>query len=365
MHTSTENTSNYNWPNIGFDAKRYFNNQTGLGNYARWLINGLAEDEQMKLHLYHTKRVKTSDRFVVHSPKYAFKPAAAVWRSKGITKDLVNQSVKLYHGLSNEIPLGLKKAGIKSVVTIHDLINMRFPENYNSIDLRIYEQKLQHAIENADAIVTPSIQTKVDILSYFDTDSDKISVIPLSISPPLKAKKKANVSPYVLCVSGFSKRKNLENLVEAYGGLDSNVKLIIAGREGDSFKKVDRLAKNFTNIVLELNPSNEQLAELYTNALCCVYPSVFEGFGIPILEAMSYGKAVATSNVSSMPEVGGKAAIYFDPNDIADIQKSIQDILKPETRMHLESAIDEQIAKFDSATLLDRYKSLYQNVLNS
>ncbi len=351
---------------IGFDAKRYFNNQTGLGNYSRWLINGVSQNTNFECDLYTPKKAvsKLTD---IHYPEGLNKLIPSLWRSKFICSDLRKNGVSVYHGLSNELPFGIHKTGIKSVVTIHDLINKRYPEYYNSIDRRIYDRKLRYAQHAADRIVVPSEQTKTDLIKYYHTPANKIQVIPLSIPP---RGKRANVEfaydkPYMLCVSSFSKRKNLVNLVLAYMATSSDIHLVIAGKKGDTYAEIANLCKDNEKIQLMNDVTSDKLGLLYDKAQFCIYPSVFEGFGIPILEAFSYGKTVATSNVSSMPEVGGDAVQYFDPLSVQSISIALLELLRDEKRSFLESKIESQLKKFNNDVLISRYSSLYEELLNS
>jgi glycosyltransferase involved in cell wall biosynthesis len=351
---------------IGFDAKRYFHNSTGLGNYARWLINEMVREPELSVHIYSTKKEDISGNFTFHSPENYLKTFSSVWRSRVIVKDLLRDQVKIYHGLSNELPFGIHNTPIKSVVTIHDLINLRFPENYNAIDLRIYRRKLDYAIKQSNAIVTPSIQTKIDILENFEVEESKIHVIQLSnaLSPNIYTLN--HIVPYILCVSSFNKRKNIVNLVKAYQASNiTNTKLILAGRDGDTSREVVALAESVPGVEIIPNPDENKIAELYNHALFCVYPSLFEGFGLPILEAFSYGKTVATSNISSMPEVGGNAALYFNPYEIKDMSNALNKLMSENERTSLMDQIPIQMKKFESKELIKSYMKIYKAIITS
>jgi glycosyltransferase involved in cell wall biosynthesis len=348
---------------IGFDAKRYFNNSTGLGNYARWLVDGLAQRNAYEYHLYQPNEISQTVNLPVHSPIGISKASPSLWRSRFVCSRLEADGIDIFHGLSNEIPFGIHKTNIKAVVTIHDLINKRYPKNYRSIDKIIYNRKLHYAQKHATKIITPSEQTKADLIHYFGTDKNKVDVIPLSVQPRKHAEHTNQVEgPYMLCVSGFSKRKNIPTLIKSYLGLYTNVKLVLAGQKGDTYKEVKALAKHNPNIIIKTNVSNAELDSLYQHSLFCVYPSLFEGFGIPILEAFSYGKTVATSNLSSMPEVGGYAALYFNPLDVDEITKTLRLMLQQDNRAGLESLIISRLSHFDSEKLLARYEALYQSL---
>ena len=349
---------------IGFDAKRYFNNNSGLGNYARWLVDGLARRQKFDYHLYQPKEVSQKVDLPLHHPKGIAKATPSMWRSKFVCSRLENDKIDIFHGLSNEIPFGIHKTNTKTVVTIHDLINKRYPENYGAIDRIVYNKKLYYAQKHAAKIITPSEQTKEDIITFYGTSANKIAVIPLSLQVNNFASDTSNIhGDYMLCVSSFNRRKNLPRLVKAYTTLENcTTKLIIAGHSGDSFKEVQNLASGNPNIILMQNIKADELSSLYKSALFCIYPSIFEGFGIPILEAFSHGKTVATSNISSMPEVGGDAATYFDPTEIASISLALKSLLEPMNRSKLEHKIAERLAIFKTPRLLEQYEELYTSL---
>lgn len=348
---------------IGFDAKRYFKNTTGLGNYSRWLVKLIAQSKKHQLFLFHSKPEKEAGLPVIGPSN--FKLSSKLWRVRGIVKDLQKQRIDLYHGLSNELPFGIHKSGIKTVVTVHDLIQKRYPENYKLVDRTIYNRKIKYAQNYADAIVVPSTQTKKDLIHYFQTAEEKIHVIPLGIPSALKAEANRHPKPYILCVSGFSRRKNLVRLVRAFK--DSQIKdvdLIIAGKKGDMFNRVHYLSRNNDNIVLMPDISEQTKADLYAHAEFCIYPSLYEGFGIPVLEAFTYGKALATSKTSSLTEVGGKGAIYFDPENSTSITHCLETLhFSTEHRKHLEAEIEGQMKLFNNESITNKYLELYSSIL--
>ncbi len=349
---------------IGFDAKRYFNNITGLGNYSRWLIDNLNNQIPQSIFLFHSdKSFYQKKDFNVITPRYSL--LKAIWRSWLVTKNLKKEKIDIYHGLSNEIPFGIHKTGIKSVVTIHDLINKRYPENYQLIDRWIYDLKLRYAQKYADVIITVSEQTKKDIVKYYNTNETKIKVIPIGIAQR-QIKPVESPSPYILCVSSFTKRKNLKALVQAFKSIeDKDIKLKIVGSYGETANEIQSLAKKDPRIELHFNISNEELNDLYTKCQFCVYPSLFEGFGIPILEAFSYGKAIATSNISSMPEVGKDAALYFNPNDPNHIREAIIQLMDNDTRYEYVKKIPTTLKSFDNHVLINAYKSVYSKLMTT
>ena len=349
---------------IGFDAKRYFNNITGLGNYSRWLIKNLNKQLPKSIFLFHTEpKFINTENLTVFNPKYYL--LKSLWRSWSVIRKLKKERIDIYHGLSNEIPFGIHKTGIKSIVTIHDLINKRYPNNYKLIDRWVYNLKLSYAQKHADVIITVSDQTKKDIIHYYNTNETKIKVIPIGMTKR-KIKSEQPSTPYILCVSSFTKRKNLKALVRAFKFIKSkDINLKIAGSQGDTSQQIIKLAEDDPRIELHFNISDEQLDKLYIKCQFCIYPSLFEGFGIPILEAFSYGKTIATSNISSMPEVGKDAAMYFNPRDSNSIRMSILQLMDDDIRNSYENKIPNTIKSFDSKVLINTYKSIYSELMTT
>ena len=157
--------------NIGFDAKRAYHNGTGLGHYSRTLLHSLSE--YYPEHQYYLFNPKSSTSFEVRGnninevlPKgFLNKIFSSAWRSSWVKKDLQKLKIDLYHGLSHEIPLGIHKTGIKSVVTIHDLIFERFPQQFNKINVQLFRKKFTYACKHSDKIIAISQQTKKDIIN--------------------------------------------------------------------------------------------------------------------------------------------------------------------------------------------------------
>ena len=196
---------------VGLDAKRIVRNGTGLGSYGRTLVNDLLRrgDSELELRLYAPDEGKDSLRGqIIEGATFCYPTAKlsgtigalrkAWWRSKGIVKDLKRDSVSVFHGLSGELPMGLREAGIPGVVTIHDLIFMRHPEYYHRIDTKIYEWKFRQTLREASHIIAISERTRQDILELGGAEyADRISVIYQSFSPrftkEISASKKAEV----------------------------------------------------------------------------------------------------------------------------------------------------------------------------
>lgn len=337
--------------NIGFDAKRAFHNGTGLGHYSRTLLHSLSE--YYPEHQYYLFNPKASNSFSVEGNNiqevlpqgFLNKTFSSAWRSSWVKKDLQRLKIDIYHGLSHEIPVGIQKIGIKSVVTIHDLIHERYPEQYNAIDVKIYSKKFRYACANADTIIAISEQTKRDIIEFYKTSEEKITVCYQSCNPAFgkqvsleekeRIKKLYNLpEQFFLYVGSIIERKNLLNNCKAMFLLrnELNIPLIVIGEGGKYKQQVkDYIRQNGLEekiIFLSENPvakssqsfkSAIDFPAIYQSAIAMIYPSFFEGFGIPVLEALWSKLPVITSNISCLPEAGGDGAYYVNPASAEEI----------------------------------------------
>jgi glycosyltransferase involved in cell wall biosynthesis len=347
--------------NIGFEAKRAFTNGTGLGHYSRTLVSSLAKyfaDNQYFLFTpKHTNLFGEAEQFsnieIVTPQNFPSNLLTAAWRSSWVKNDLKAKNIDVFHGLSHEIPVGIEKTRIKSVVTIHDLIFERNPEQYSSIDVKIYRKKFKHACEKANRIIAISQQTKDDIIDFYKIDANKIDICYQSCNPSFAIKvtndELARVQQfyklpkqYFLYVGSIIERKNLLLICQALQALKGtiNIPLVVIG-DGGKYKEIVRkyLAENkLDNDVIFLSEkfqnaefkSAKDFPAIYQQALCMIYPSTFEGFGIPVLEALWSNIPVITSNVSCMPETGGDAAFYINPTSINEMADAILQVSKNE-----------------------------------
>ena len=335
---------------IGFDSKRLYCNFTGLGNYSRALVKNIqALYSDNEYFLYSPKIKKAPEttffydnsNFKTYLAKTVFK---AYWRSFSISSQLKKDGVQLYHGLSNELPVNLKKYNIKSVVTIHDLIFKILPETYPLIDRNIYDFKFRKACLLADKVIAISNSTKTDIVNFYGINPNKIEVIYQSCSSlfyePIEQQQRISLNEqynlpnqYLLSVGSVEKRKNLKLIIEAYQHLDPEhkVPLVIIGR-GKAYKKevLDLIASNrLENKVTWITDlkDNKVLRAIYQKATALVYPSFYEGFGLPIVESLLSKTPVITSNISSLPEAGGPNSLYINPKCPKELAHAITKIL--------------------------------------
>ena len=369
---------------IGYDAKRYFLNQTGLGNYARTLIDGLSQHAHLlELHLYTAQSGNMLDtvpeRVLVHQPHTLFgRIFQSNWRNQGIVKDLIANDISIFHGLSNELPLGIEKTAIKTVVTIHDLIFLKYPELYKPIDRMIYNQKVASAVKRANRIVACSKQTAKDLTHFYGVSSDKISVIYQDCNPVFKSMVSAELpaliankyqlsDSYILAVGTLEKRKNQLNLLKAFEQAKlPNTQLVFVGKKADLYPQMAAFVqeKKLRDKVLFLdNVPLLELPALYQMASAFAYVSYEEGFGIPLLEAMWSGVPILTGNKSCLPEIAGDAALCIDPLSLTEMTEALTFMLSDESlRAMLVQNGFERALQFDSKRLAAQWQELYASL---
>jgi len=332
---------------IGFDAKRAFTNMTGLGNYSRYTINALARMyPENNYSLYTPSRGDSHlydppENVVISMPNTAWsKNLKSYWRSIGISKQLAGDHIDLYHGLSNEIPMNIEKTGVRSVVTIHDLIFLKFPKLYNTIDRQIYLRKAKNAVESADHIIAISKQTRDDLVELLGADKNKTSIVYQGCNPwfyvqeseeqKIKIRAKYTLpNEYLLYVGTIEERKNLLDIVRAIHTKNIDIPLVAVGRKTPYFDKVKAymMENNVKNVHFYHHIENNDLPSVYQQATAFIYPSSYEGFGIPVLEALNSGIPVVTSKGGCLEETAGKGGIFATPGDVGELGEAIKSVV--------------------------------------
>lgn len=350
---------------IGFDAKRIVRNGTGLGGYGRTLVNDLIRRNggDMELLLYAPDMGRDHLRQqIIQDPHARFvypkgnpcRLSRDLWRVKGIVSQLKADGVQLFHGLTGELPLGIKKSGIKTVVTIHDLIFMRHPEYYNWLDVKIYEWKFRQTLKEADRIIAISECTKRDIIELGGISGDNIDVIYQSCNPrfltshlsPLNSQPSSptphlsslnaqrstlNVPHrYMLCVGTIEERKNLMLALRSLAHLPEDIHLVAVGKQTKYAALVEAEAEKLglkSRLHMLSGVSDADLQTIYSLAEVFVYPSRYEGFGIPIIEAIFSGLPVVACTGSCLEEAGGPDCLYVHPDDVEGFAQCVSRML--------------------------------------
>lgn len=369
---------------IGYEAKRVFHNKTGLGNYSRDLIRILAYFYPTnEYYLYNPKKSKqtlfeiSQENIVEKLPSTTFyKKFYNIWRQKGIISDLKKDNIALFHGLSGELPSGLKKHKIKSIVTIHDLIFVRYPNLYSFFDRKIHFYKFKKAAQETDLVIAISEQTKKDIIDFLKIPEHKIKVVYQGCQAIFKqtftdnekreVQKKYNLSSqFLLSVGTVEERKNALTIVKAIKDIDTT--LILIGKETNYSQEIRNYIsenKMENKVVFLKNVSSKELAIIYQLASIFIYPSIFEGFGIPIIEALFSKTPVITNKNGVFPEAGGPNSIYIDPFDVTDLNSKINMLLRNDKlRKEIADKGFEYVQKFKdeviAVELMQCYNSLF------
>jgi len=301
-----------------------------------------------------------------------------MWRTYGISKDLQRDKIDLYHGLTHELPRSINKLNCAKVVTIHDVIFKRHPEFFPATDRAIYNLKWNHSIKTADKIIAISEHTKSDIIEYFNVKPEKIEVIYNTCDPifynAIENNSKENQlqlpKNYMLSVGSIEPRKNFEAIIKALSQIPKSqrINLVIVG--GGKEKNKKKLLKLIESLDLEKivqirsDISNDNIVEVYKRAEFLVYPSHYEGHGLPITESLLCGTPVIASGTSSMKEAGGPDCIYIEPNEIGSITSAITILLDD---AHLRDSIltkghQYAMKKFDRQSIASQTLNLYRSI---
>ena len=374
---------------IGFDGKRAVQNFTGLGNYSRYIVDILCQFGPENEYVLYAPKKRENKRLDKLTKQYqqlqlsypttsSWKKFSSLWRVWGVTRQLEKEKIDIFHGLSNELPLNIHQSEVKSIVTIHDLIFLRYPQYYHSIDRKIYTYKFRKACENADKIIAISECTKRDIIEFFRIPADKIEVVYQGCDPsfihPIAEEKKREVRAkyqlpdhYILNVGSIEERKNALSAVQALMMLPEQIHLVIVGRHTEYTDKVEHFIKEnkleervhiISNVPFDDLPAFYQLAEIF------VYPSRFEGFGIPIIEALYSGIPVVAATGSCLEEAGGPDSIYVHPDDIKGMADALKQIYTdPERKKNMIEKGHSFAKRFSEEKQAEEILNIYKKLM--
>lgn len=378
---------------IGFDAKRAVRNKTGLGNYSRLTIKTVADaigadnvtlfspDPIVETLRYEwLEGISRPELLTWETPRpNTSKLGATLWRTFGITRQLAHGDLNLYHGLSNELPLNINQAGVASVVTMHDVIYRRLPQCYNTADRFLYDLKYGRSCRNATRIIAISERTAQDVVEFYGVDRSKIDVIyqgcssifhvPVESDKVNRVKERYGINGrYVIQVGTIEYRKNLELSVKALSALPPDVTLVAIGRDRKGYLlKVMRTARDLgvaNRIKVISGAPFEDLPALYAGAEISLYPSRYEGFGLPVLESLSIGTPVIAATGSCLEEAGGSAAFYVDADDANALAQISNKILSPGfNKGEITHAGKEHAARFNATDIAGALLKTYHRAI--
>lgn len=376
--------------NIGFDAKRAVANNTGLGNYSRLVVDVLSDLYPLNNYMLYAPKINNTARVatLLNRPnvrlmgpdKSLWRHASALWRvQSGITNQLVRDGVQLFHGLSNELPLDIVRSGIPSVVTIHDLIFRRCPDGYKAIDRQIYDYKFRHAAVNASRIIAISECTKRDLMDLYHIPESRITVVYQGCNPvfsePVTAEQQADVrqrlslpDSFIVMVGTVEPRKNQLLAIQAMPSLPQETSLVIIGRGRMGYD--DTLRHEIRRLHLESRVrmlpfvESHYLPAVYSLATAAAYPSRYEGFGIPVIEAINSGTPVIAATGSCLEEAGGPGALYVSPDSPEEFASAASRLLFDSNLRHsMVAAGREWTQKFSRTNFASGIMAVYDSVL--
>ena len=369
---------------IGYDAKRAYHNRTGLGNYSRGLINGMLRMfPEEDYFLFNTKPSSLyqprgkSVLEVLPERGWSIK-FPALWRSFALGRLAHRYQLDIYHGLSHELPIDTSSRNVKWVLTVHDLIFLRYPGYYKAIDRFLYTFKLKRACRRADRIVAISQQTKKDLVSLLSVPQEKISVIyqdcDAAFREEVSDQRKSAIKrhyrlpdKYILQVGTIEERKNLLLSVKALKYTDPEMVLVVVGRETPYLKTVKKAIATLglqQRVHFLYQVPFSDLPAIYQLAQIFLYPSRYEGFGIPIVEALHSLVPVIAATGSCLEEAGGPNSLYTDPDDEQGLAKKMRDVWhNTELRLHMIREGRKHAERFHTDRLSNELRSLYTQLL--
>lgn len=365
---------------IGFDAKRAFLNNTGLGNYSRTIIQSLCE--HFPEHHYYAFTPKTgpdvyteqllrySNLELVTAPRLTPK---SMWRSWGIVGTIRNKNLDVYHGLSNELPFNARRMSCKKIVTIHDLIFESHPELYKPIDRKIYHYKFKNACIQADSVIAISDYTRNELIRRYAIPGDKIRVLYQDAAPIFKQAytgiqieevrhKYGLPEAFILQVGTLEKRKNAAATIQALLHLDKKLPLVLVGRPTPYRQELEALIARHhleAQVLFLDKVSYYDLPLIYRQATVFIYPSRIEGFGIPVLEGLYSGVPVIAATGSCLEEAGGSETLYFHPDDPAALAQHINNVTSGSFHVD-KTKLREHLSRFEPLHLSQQLMHIYQ-----
>jgi len=346
---------------IGIDASRAARSQrTGVEEYSYQLIKELAAQDSQNQYRLYSDRELPAELMKRLPPNFEVRvlPFFRLWTQVRLAWELFRNPPDVLWVPASAMPVFHSR---RTIVTIHGLEFEYFPEAYNALARSYLRFSTKLAVRQAWRLLVVSENTKQDLIEKYNCDPKKIFVVPNGYSRPEVATARADETlsrynlkeqSYFIFTGRLEKRKNLRRLIEAFNRFKSHgdypAKLLLAGKEGFGSTLIkEKISESpfVKDIVVPGYVDKSDFAIFLHSARAMVYPSLYEGFGIPILESLSVETPVICSRISSLPEVGGDAVTYFDPVDVSDIARKMTAVWE---RLNLpdDQVIARQLAKF-------------------
>jgi glycosyltransferase involved in cell wall biosynthesis len=354
---------------ICIDTSPAVHRRAGLGRYAQELTAALlaADAENEYVAFYHRPRDAQIDPPLDRVPHLTTSLDTKPWRfaallgqSLNIPQDRMFPGIDLFHATDHLLP---RLTRIRTVFTLHDLIFRLYPGTHKPLNRWFLTLVMPSFLRAADAVITVSEHTKRDAVRFYDVDEAKIHVIYEAVDArfrPAPAEAIARVRQahslprdFILSLGTIEPRKNLTALLEAYRVLrdrGSEVRLVVVGKKGwlyeGFFRRLGELGLENEVVFTGFVPDAD-LPAIYSAAELFVFPSLYEGFGLPVLEALACGAPVVTSDRSSLPEVAGDAALLVDPTSVGDLAEAMSTVLdSKDVQAELKAKGPRQAARF-------------------
>lgn len=358
---------------IGIDASKLTAFQkTGIDNAACQIVLGLQKLDHTNSYFLYTSKPLDKEYLVNPNFKERLIPFPKLWSKFRLPLALLRDKPDMFLELTYSVPSATPK---KTIAMIPDLAFKYFPEAYSNYELILQEAAISSAQKRAQIIVVNLEADKKDLLKFYNFPKDNVRVVPLSYNS--KTYKKisnpkiplAKNCPYFLSVGRLEKRKNTALLIDAFAIFKKNdtnkTKLILVGKNGYGYEEILQRIEKYKeiekDIILAGYQSDNNVANLYSGSLAFIFPSLYEGFGIPVLEAMACGAPVITSNISIMHEVCDDAALYVNQSDAKEISKTMNDIAS-------DKALKEMLIKKGKIQIKkyswDKTAKMFLNIIN-
>lgn len=374
---------------IGYDGKRAIQNLTGLGNYSRLLLEVLSEHYPGNDYRLYAPRLRENMRMrtlmeranvSVATPQTSVGRALpALWRSRGVTAQLRADGVRLYHGLSGELPVNIDTLPAPSVVTIHDVIFRRFPQCYKPVDRWIYDRKFNFSAHLATRIIAISERTKADVVELYGISPEKIDVVYQGCDPQFlrdvpaeevtAARRKYHLpdNPYIVTVGTVETRKNQQLALSGLRGLPADFHLVVVGKPtpyADLLRKQAAADGLGSRVHFLENVAFADLPALYAGAFASSYTSRYEGFGIPVIESLGVGTPAVVATGSCLEEAGGPDTPAVNPDDPEGWVAAVRDMIDhPGTRTRIAANGREHIKRFNNSAMARNTMEVYRRAI--
>jgi glycosyltransferase involved in cell wall biosynthesis len=369
---------------IGIDARFFGSIGKGLGRYTQKLIENL-ENIDSKNHYFIFLRRENWDEFRPRRKNFTKVLADVPWYTLReqiqMPRILEKCGIDLAHFPHFNVPISYKG---KFIVTIHDLILFRYPTRKAStlsapayfLKKKAYHRVINNAVKKSQILIAVSEHTKKDILKNFKINPQKVLVtyegVDLNEQPPADTpetilQKYGIMKPYILYVGNAYPHKNLDRLVLAFKEIakrHSGLNLVLAGKEDYFYKRLKKFVadSDISSVILPGHVDENDLPTIYREAKLYVFPSLYEGFGLPPLEAMARNIPVASSNASCLPEILGNAAFFFDPRGISETAEAVEKVLTDNVlRKKLIEAGKKQIQKYSWEKMAEKTLDIYKS----